>query len=74
MSGKMNDVKLLSHVIKTMLGLSTQDYSKHDIANALVHAGVERFVEHFSILTEKDIDNLMVPGGQETKWQHHYLS
>ena len=59
----MNDERMLSHVIKTMLGLSTQDYSKHDIANALVHAGVERFVEHFSILMEKDIDNLMVPGG-----------
>ena len=58
---KMGDDKLLKHEIQTWLGIKDTNYATHDITNALTHAGIVRFVDHFTMLREKDIDELVVP-------------
>ena len=56
-----DDRQLLRTVIQTWLGIKDSDYATHDITNALTHAGVINFMEHFTMLTEADIDALMIP-------------
>ena len=56
-----DDRQLLRTVIQTWLGIKDSDYASHDITNALTHAGVIHFMEHFTLLTEADINALMIP-------------
>ena len=58
---KMSDDRMLKYVIQTWLGINDIDYANHDITEALTHAGIVRFVDHFTMLREKDIDELVVP-------------
>ena len=56
-----SDGQLLRTVIQTWLGIKDSDYGNHDITNALTHAGIIHFMEHFTMLTKEDIDSLMIP-------------
>ena len=56
-----DDKYLLRTVIQTWLGTIDSDYANHDITNALTHAGVTEFYGHFILLTETDIDALLIP-------------
>ena len=59
---KMRDnSQLLRTVIQSWLGIKDSDYASHDITNTLTHAGITHLMEHFTMLTEEDIDALMIP-------------
>ena len=65
-----SDGQLLRTVIQTWLGIKDSDYGNHDITNALTHAGIIHFMEHFTMLTEEDIDSLMIPASTRNSPAH----
>ena len=64
------DSRLLRYCIQELLDISAADYGGHDITRALMAAGIIGFYEHFSILSENDIELLYVPA--KTRGQAGY--
>ena len=58
----INDTQLLKTTLKSWLKISDADYPTHNITDALTHAGVTKFMDDFTILSEQDIDSLVVSG------------
>ena len=65
------DGQLLRHVLQTWLEIKDADYANHDITNALTHAGVIGFYKHFVLLTEPDIDTLIIPASTRSRMPQH---
>ena len=65
------DGQLLRNVLQTWLDIEDADYASHDITNALTHAGVIGFYKHFVLLTESDIDALIIPASTRNRMPQH---
>ena len=62
--------QLLRTVIQTWLGIKDSDYASHDITNTLIHTEIVYFMEHFTMLTEEDIDALVIPASTRNSPAH----
>ena len=62
--------QLLRTVIQAWLGIKDSDYVNYDITNTLTHAGIIHFMEHFIMLTEEDIDALIIPASTRNSPAH----